>query len=440
MHQSLEPGRQDPEHTPWSMGGGGWPIRPELVEATRVRLATAAKAISATGSYFAMVDPVKESLSKMVDQTSVKESSTMQRLLAFIKVNHNIVEAQPCGMKHFGLCEQRDIAILAKSFALAKLMNAYTAKAIPKNREGRVCFMFRSTGYVLFAFQGKVKRRPQWQGYVFHAIEGKNHVQMATDPHRCPLMPVYRVQDCQMPLVLKIHQYTEASLGGYMGCCTVYGLARTMFTLDNVSWDVVTVAAKCLNTERCETTGEGIERVGVIREGEILQEFQPHDDLNSAVAMLKRVSATPSTNHPASGASGSDGGGGGGATTAPCPIPEGYGNHGIQQPQVISPQAANDLVTKLMSAYSELFIGSNDYEEELLDQLRQELQHDDEIEDAIFCAKTSKSKAPTTKLGNTYHSNAARKKTATFTAPDIEPPAKFLAMESTFASVTQLLV
>ena len=33
-----------PEQTPWSIGGGGWPIRPELVVATRARLTADAKA------------------------------------------------------------------------------------------------------------------------------------------------------------------------------------------------------------------------------------------------------------------------------------------------------------------------------------------------------------------------------------------------------------
>ena len=254
--------------------------------------------------------------------------------------------------------------------------------------------MFRSSGYALFAFQGKVKRRPQWQGYVAHVIEGKTHVQMATDPHRCPLLPVYRVQDCQMPLVLSMHQHTEAPLGGYIGSCTVFALARAMFTIDNVSWEITTVPVTCLSGERCELTGEGIERVGVVREGEVLQQFQAHDDLSSAVAMLMRSTKPPSTNASASRASGS-----GGGTPAACPIPEGYDTAVTQPSRFVNPQAADDAVTKLISAYSELFEASNDYEEEPLDQIRRDTQHDDEVEDAVFQTKTSKPNKPSTKLG-----------------------------------------
>ena len=272
LRRSLETTTQLPETTPWSMGGGGWPVRPELVTATITRLLAAARAADATAGYKSMIDPVKESLNKLVDQKTVADSSTIQSLLGFFNANSKIVEALPCGAKHFGLCEQRDSAFLAKSFALASLLCKYTALKIPKAREGKVCFMFRSAAYVFFAFQAKVRRRPQWQGYVAHAIEDKECVQMAADPYRCPLLPVHRVQDCHFPVVVKLHQYSEGPMAGYMGVCNSFGIARALFSVDNTnSWDVATVDVKCLSAERCEIMGDCIDPVGAIREGEVVQ-------------------------------------------------------------------------------------------------------------------------------------------------------------------------
>ena len=176
------------------MGGGGWPSPPELVEATRQRLVAESKVTGAAN----VEDSVKESLLHLVDQTAAASCATIQNLMAYFNVNKNIVEALPCSVSHFGLCEQRDGAILQKSFALAKLLRNYTAKAIPKAQEGKVCFMFKSDLFVAFAFQGKVRRRPQWQGYVAHAIEDKELVPMTADAHSFPLLPVHRVQDFQM--------------------------------------------------------------------------------------------------------------------------------------------------------------------------------------------------------------------------------------------------
>ena len=267
MQRSVGSTPQLPEQTPWSMGGGGWPLRPELVEKTRVRLWDAAKA--AKTQWKEMITPLKESLSKLVDEKAVSECPTMLGLLEFYKVNAKVVDAQPCSVNHFGLCEQRDAACLQKSFALAKLLCQFTLRKIPKPLEGKVCFMFRSDSYACFAFQGKVKRRPQWQGYVFHAIENKDLVHLSTDPYRCPSMPAHRVQDCQMPLVLKLHEYSEEPLSGYIGCCTAFGLARTLFTLE-----VATVEAKCISAERCEVAGDVIQRVAVVRTGIVMNEFE----------------------------------------------------------------------------------------------------------------------------------------------------------------------
>ena len=164
-----------------------------------------------------------------------------------------------------------------------------------------------------------------------------------------------------------------------------------------------------------------------------MQEFQAHDDLSSAIAMLKRASS--STASRATG-SGSCNGGGGDTPTAPCPIPEGY-----EKPSFDNPQMIDATVSKLMSAYSELFDVTNDYEAELLAQIRSELSYDDDVEEALKTIATSKPAAPTTKLGNKYQTkaNAAAAK-VTFASPAHEPPSSFLSLASSFRSVSQFLV
>ena len=80
-----------------------------------------------------------------------------------------------------------------------------------------------------------MRRKLQWQGYVAHTIGGKALVRMETDPYRCPLLPVHRVQDCQFPLVIKLHELSEEPLRGYMAACTAFGIARALFTTDNTA-------------------------------------------------------------------------------------------------------------------------------------------------------------------------------------------------------------
>ena len=73
---------QHPEGTPWSMGSD-WPLRPELIQATRVRLIAAAKLVG--GDEKTMLEPLKESLAKLVDEAAVQQHPTAQRLLDFFQ-------------------------------------------------------------------------------------------------------------------------------------------------------------------------------------------------------------------------------------------------------------------------------------------------------------------------------------------------------------------
>ena len=220
---------------------------------------------------------------------------------------------------------------------------------------------------------------------------------MPTDPRKCPLLPIHHIQDLVMPLVLKIHQYTEEPLGGYMGACTAFGLGRALFTADNSAWDVSVVSPKCLSSERCEVTNDGIQRVGVVREGRVVQEFQSHDDLSTALAMLKRASSSGS--RPSAQAS-SDGH----LPEAACPVPEGYDRSAVNA-TAVNPQQADVLIQRMRSAYMDLFDVTNEYEEELMQQIKSELQHDDEVDDAVraYDAKNPSAKSTsataTTKLG-----------------------------------------
>ena len=81
------------------------------------------------------------------------------------------------------------------------------------------------------------------------------------------------------------------------------------------------------------------------------------------------------------------------------------------------------------------FQGGNSYEDELLQQIRKELKQDDEIEEMLQDldkpSKASKSKRPTSKLGNKYIDAA---KQIPYTIPVCEPPSKFLALASSLAS------
>ena len=67
---------QHPEDTPWSMGSD-WPVRPELIQATRVRLLAAAKLVG--GDEKTMLEPLKESLAKLVDEAAVQQHPTAQQ-------------------------------------------------------------------------------------------------------------------------------------------------------------------------------------------------------------------------------------------------------------------------------------------------------------------------------------------------------------------------
>ena len=421
---------QHPENTPWSMGSD-WPVRPELIQATRARLLTAAQA--AGGDNKTMLDPLKESLSRLVDETAVQQNPTAQRLLEFFEVNRRIVDSMPCGQAHFGLCEHLDAAILPKAFAMAKLLSTYTSKAIPKYREGKVCFAFRSDSHVCYCFQGKVRRIPASQGYVSHAIEGKDIVSMPTNPYTSPLLAIHRVQDATLPFVLTLHEHSVAPLDGYIGACNAFGLARALFTADSTSWEVSLVATKAIGPERVEVLGDVVQKIGVVREGVVVEQFQAHDDLTSALAMLKRtVKAKNTPSESAASGAGPSANGDCGSNDK-CDVPEGYAKPDIRNlPRVANPQAATGMVAKLKACYDDLFIADNDYEQELLTTIREELQRDDEIDEAL-----TKLAVHPPQTGNS-RKQPKRTKSAKFVAPTVEAASSFvaLAVQATIPSIS----
>ena len=183
-------------------------------------------------------------------------------------------------------------------------------------------------------------------------------------------------------------------------------------------------------------TSEGIQRVGVVREGRVVQEFQSHDDLASALAMLKRAS-TSSRSRPSGEACS-----GGPLPESACLVLEGYAQSAVSA-TAVNPQQADALIQKMRSAYMDLFEVTNDYEEELMQQVRSELQHDDEVDEILRELDAKKPSATaTTKLGKRYASKTAVKHQALAESATtvFEPPSKFIALAKSMVSDLQFLI
>ena len=259
--------------------------------------------------------------------------------------------------------------------------------------------MFRCTDYVLFAFQGKPRKSPDAQGYVVHQIETKDSVSSLQ-------LPAYRVQDAGFPLVLRVHEHATDPLRGYIGGCSNFALARQLFTLSNDHWEVATVGTRCIDGERCECTGEILREVGVIREGLVLSAFEPLDDLSSALGFLRRADVQPSV--PTSTLN---------SSTRPPDLPE---------------LGGPDIICKLKETYASLFHGDNDYEEELLLQIRAELARDDAVDDAIANIESNQPAAAGAR-SKRKTSTAKTLKQDLSAATCFEPQSKFLALAQTLA-------
>ena len=116
----------------------------------------------------------------------------------------------------------------------------------------------------------------------------------------------------------------------------------------------------------------------------------------------------PSTSKASSSGAGA---GGGGGNVDKCDIPEGY---------------AIDMVAKLKASYADLFVADNDYEQELLSTMRDELQRDYEI-DAALAALPAKP-SPVENSRNPNGRGRKQTKKHNFVAPTVEPASALIAL------------
>ena len=184
---------------------------------------------------------------------------------------------------------------------------------------------------------------------------------------------MYKVQDCALPLTLKLYEYASGPLAGYIGDCTNYQLTQKLFAHDRTRWDVSVVQHTVLDSERCEVHGAGVKHVGSIKEGMKVRETDAgHSDLDSAFKMLNRAGKS-SAGKP-SGA-------------APSGEPKGSPAAGA-----IVPEAANADAKKLHEIFADLFMTELDFEADLLRNLQIDQARDDDIDDQL--AKISKVEKP----------------------------------------------
>ena len=148
----------------------------------------------------------------------------------------------------------------------------------------------------------------------------------------------------------------------------------------------------------------------MIREGLVVSGFEPLDSLSTAFAMLKRCAdVTPSV-----------------STSSVRPPQKDKPSDVPDLPELGGP----DIFSKLKLAYADLFHCDNDYEEELLLQIRAELAHNDEIDNNIANVDSSQ---PSAKSNRTIK-HAKKTKADTSIKLSFEPPSKFAALAETMAT------
>ena len=179
-----------PPRTPWNIGDASWPQRPRLIAETLDRNLAAAEAAGADEYRWDKSDckDAKQMLLKICDDSSFKRSGTMQVLSETYRRHEAVVAPQACWQKHYGLCVARDADIFFSAMVFVEMMKEFT-KLVPKKLEGRPLIWFTSASYSLFAVQGKVSRNPHFQGYVVHAVEGKDE----DAPGHASQLPTYKV-------------------------------------------------------------------------------------------------------------------------------------------------------------------------------------------------------------------------------------------------------
>ena len=310
-------------------------------------------------SLLARYNQIKDTFDVVVDMAAVNANPTVQTIVEYFGRNAVVVGSRPCWEQHFGLCEQQDAAIMAPCLHTARLLNKYTATAIPKPMEGRVLFMFSSPNYTLFAFQGKVCRSPGYQLYVAQRVvrEGVDAIPQASVTDRTPLLPMYRKQDVGLPLTITQHEYTSGPLAGYLGNCTNFQLFQKLLVNDRTRWDVSVVEYGVIDSERSEVFADGVKLIGSIVDGVKISDAAPpgFDDVGSAFKMLQRTGKKDAT--------------------LPCektPASKHKVAAAVPEHVVVNPEVAH-----IHQLFQDLFVATNDYEADLLRELRLEMGEDD---------------------------------------------------------------
>ena len=149
--------------TPWSLGDPDWPWRSGVLQSNIDRLAEAVGAVPNVMQKVA--SDVQASLVGICDGKAASANLTLTRLFHYYQANTKAVSAEPCWVKHWGYCAQRDEAIAKHILAVVKILIGF-AGGVSRENEGRKVLMFTSELYAVVVQMGKVSRNPRYQAWI----------------------------------------------------------------------------------------------------------------------------------------------------------------------------------------------------------------------------------------------------------------------------------
>ena len=217
-------------------------------------------------------------------------------------------------------------------------------------------------------------RSPGYQLYVAQRVvrEGVDAIPLASVTDRTPLLPMYRKQDVGLPLTITQHEYTSGPLAGYFGNCTIFQLFQKLLVNDRTRWDVSVVEYGVIDSERSEVFADGVKLIGSIVDGVKISDAAPpgFDDVGSAFKMLQRTGKKDAT--------------------LPCektPASKHKVAAAVPEHVVVNPEVAH-----IHQLFQDLFVATNDYEADLLRELRLEMGEDDIDEELSHIGKPKATK------------------------------------------------